>query len=163
MHHYAPWAVALLLGSITFSGCTTKVPVEPVAVDNHACRLDAKQMNVCITNAALQCGWAASSNGKGTVRAVRSDGDQTAKVTISHTAEQYRIDYLDSKGMAYDGTSIVPRYDQWVGDLNSSITRTIAALCDEMGRQAKAEAFPPEEVELPLMVESVPENLRRIR
>jgi hypothetical protein len=164
MQKYAPWVITLLLGgSMAFSGCSSKVPVEPVAVDNNACRLDARQMNVCITNAALHSGWSASSNGDGKVRAVRRDTGHMAKIAISHTAEQYHIDYLDSKGMGYNGSAIDPLYDQWVSDLQNGITLTIASLCDEMGRKARAEAFPPEEVDLPVMVESVPEDLRRIR
>ncbi len=151
----------VLLG---FGGCAVKEPLLSVTDDAKGCPLTVSQMETSITEAAREKGWSVKSVATGSLQARYKERFRMAKVAITHTADHYQIDYLDSFALWYDGSRIDRHYNRWVGDLHGAITRSLDTTCVDVQRRIEeALAARGEEVDLPVMEEAVPSELQIIR
>ena len=169
-------AVTALATALLIGGCTpapqVKVTPAPLNSKPAQCQLSMQQMELALVNATHQSQWQLTKQGKGSFTALRRDGSRDAKIAISHTARRYHVTYLDSHGLGYDGNQIDASYRRWLNELDRAVTNDIAVLC------AQAETSKPlpqslltpepkipdgEELETPVMVESVPSEMLEVR
>lgn len=131
-----------------------------------------QQMELALINATYQSQWQLTKQGKGSFTALRRDGSSDAKIAVSHTARRYHATYLDSHGLGYDGNQIDASYRRWLNELDRAVTNDIAVLCAraEIPKEipqnlleSKPEPVDNEEVETPVMVESVPSEILQVR
>jgi hypothetical protein len=59
---------------------------------------------------------------------VRTAIERGGQVDIAYTTTSYSINYKDSRGLDYDGSSIHSNYNGWVQRLDRAIARQLATL-----------------------------------
>lgn len=80
-----------------------------------------------ITASAFK-GWRPQIAGPGRIIASRHHAGRVAKVAISYTTNSFKITYLDSDNLGYNGKGISSTYVNWVDALREEIKRRLSAL-----------------------------------
>jgi hypothetical protein len=96
-----------------------------------------------IRRASLATGWSLKDDAPGRLTASRTEGDQTAIVTIGYQMSMYSIRYKDSDNLKYrrkpvtdmaggthdaDYATIDQKYNDWVASLDQAIQRELSAM-----------------------------------
>ncbi len=194
MKHYIFAALLTLGTAVTFTGCGgAQVPIQKRVSATAPCDMTQRQMEQSLIAAARHSNWNVQRMGKGSLQAVRREGDRMAKIAISYTRQKYFISYLDSEGMNQSGEAIDATYNRWLYDLRGRIAKNMPLSCKTMSPATIKEpvtkqtppqpvqlrviqpvqeqsvltpleaAEPVEEVTTPLMIESVPAEMMIIQ
>lgn len=183
---------ATLCALVVLSGCggSVQVPIQKNLRGDAPCAMTMLQMEQSLIAAARNSGWTTRKMGRGSLQAEHRDGSVMAKVAISHTSSRYHITYLDSEGLAYDGTHIGETYNRWLETLKARIALNLPLTCKILPANQTLQAkpavaprsvpqqqvqqeisvltppkpeAPAEEIEAPFMIESVPTEMMIIR
>jgi hypothetical protein len=183
------FALTPILAACFITGCgSAQVPMQKSLRGDAPCYITMRQMQQSLIAAAKNSGWSVKQTGRGSLQAQRKEGSKMAKVAISHTNKRYHISYLDSEGLGYDGENIGNTYNLWLNTLKQRIAMNLPLSCKslppEMLQQQSATAphqpsqriehevsvlipekheAPAEEIDTPLMIESVPQEMMIIR
>lgn len=76
-----------------------------------------------IRRAGARRGWAMSSQAPGLMRGTLKLRGHYAVVDIPYDTERFTIRYADSRDLAYDGTNVHKKYNDWVRFLELDIIR----------------------------------------
>ncbi len=76
-----------------------------------------------IHDAGERHGWTIEPVAPGKMRGTYTRGRHVAVVSISYSAEDFSLDYLDSSDLRYRGDSVHKVYNEWVRELEAAIKR----------------------------------------
>ncbi|MDX1295269.1 MAG: hypothetical protein R3302_03315 [Sulfurimonadaceae bacterium] len=182
MYRYALAPIALVL---LLAGCgkTPQAPIQNLA-KNTQCVITTNQFSDGIITAAQKEGWDVQKLGKANLQAVREEDGKMARIAISYSKTKYYLTYLDSNGMRYDGKQIDATYNIWLHQLRRAINSELVTTCKEMPQHIAAptpvptpkrviqnpttehsvltpetKKAPIEEIDSPVMIESVPADI----
>jgi hypothetical protein len=125
-------ASLLLAGALTLglTGCGEILPVKNV--NNAPVLVSAKsytedQVRDAILLAGRKLKWEMSEKSPGVIAGnIYSRGTESgADILITYTKSEYSINYVDSKGLKYDGKNIDNRYNRWINNLTKEIDLTL--------------------------------------
>lgn len=125
-------ASLLLAGALALvlSACGETLPVKNVS--NSPILVSAKsytedQVRNAILLAGRKLKWEMSEKSPGVIAgSIYSRGiDSGADILITYSKSEYSINYVDSKGLKYDGKNIDNRYNRWMNNLTKEIDLTL--------------------------------------
>ena len=113
------------------AGCGRTAPIKNEVRGEFLGRANLTQRGEQISAAASGLGWKAQMLRPGLIQATLDLRSHQAIVDISYDTHRFSIGYVKSTNLNYDGTSIHPNYNSWVGNLERDI---IAKSSQPVGR-----------------------------
>jgi major membrane immunogen (membrane-anchored lipoprotein) len=178
-------AVLTFTAALLLTGCgkTPQAPLQNLT-RNTQCVITSSQFSNGIITAAEKEGWNIQKFGKANLQAVREEDGKMARIAISYSKTKYYLTYLDSKGMRYDGKQIDATYNIWLHQLRRAVNSELVTTCKQMPQPVttakpvstpkrviqkpetersvltpETKEAPIEEIESPVMIESVPTDI----
>lgn len=178
-------AVISFTAALLLTGCgkTPQAPIQNLAKSTQ-CIITTSQFSNGIIAAAEKEGWNVQKLGKANLQAVHEEDGKMARIAISYSKTKYYLTYLDSRGMRYDGKQIDATYNIWMHQLRRAINSELITTCKEMPQPVAApkpvstpkrvtqkpatersvltpetKEAPIEEIDSPVMIESVPADI----
>jgi hypothetical protein len=103
------------------AGCGRTAPIKNEVRGEFLGRANLTRRGEQIRAAASDLGWKTQVIGPGLIQATLDLRSHQAVVDISYDTHRFSIGYLRSTNLNYDGTSIHPNYNSWVGNLEREI------------------------------------------
>jgi hypothetical protein len=88
-----------------------------------------------ITRAGVKRGWAMHEKTPGHIIAKLDSRSHYVSLDIRYDQQNYSLHYDDSTNMNYNGTSIHPKYNKWIGALNRAIQLELINISAAIPRQ----------------------------
>ncbi len=147
-------------------------PDDTRLLSHEGCRLNVQQFELALTTAAYRTGWHPLKKENGSFEALYNEDGETIRMSLTHGEGRTAMRYLESRGLDFDGRQIDAAYARDVEALQSALRYDILYRCAR-----SAASTPPKESILetpapppdrdvapdPVMIESVPPSLSRIR
>jgi hypothetical protein len=102
------------------AACRT-VPMQQEVVGEFTGRASSATRGDQIRRAAAKQGWLVESRGSNLMRATMNHRTQQAVVDIPYDTERFRLRYVSSSNLNYDGTNIDSNYNTFVQRLHRAI------------------------------------------
>lgn len=110
-----------LVAAATLGACARTVPMVNQTGAEFLGRASLPQRGDQIRAAAASLGWATESRGPGLVRATLNLRGHQAVVDIPYDQQRFRIHYVSSSNLEYDGVNIHRNYNSWIQNLQNAI------------------------------------------
>lgn len=114
--------------AITISSCSSNIMDVNTHFSTASSGASLHRIGRTIITASAFKGWQPRVAGPGRIIASRHHAGRVAKVTISYTTDSFKITYLDSDNLGYNGNSISSTYADWVEELRNEIKRRLSEL-----------------------------------
>ena len=125
--------VALICsGAVFLIACSNKtVPVinyTGTPIETSSAKPDLNKIKKAIVLGGIKAGWQMQPVADGHILASLFSAGHIIKVDVKYDTKTYSITYKESSNLEYNGTTISPDYNNWVGKLNSNIRSQLSKI-----------------------------------